>query len=165
MKKRILNLGFVCLGILLFAACQKQNLDTQSVAEPKEEIGETKSIQGKPEPHPSINACYHPRWRFCWELAKCNCTVLKDIIVKPQFTDDIRTASGNSNPLVVANIFNNTNYADVFYLIPDDQLDSLRSGHYYLSIENEDSTKMCVFTGPTIPLTESNVAYVLQFDK
>lgn len=165
MKKRILNFGFTCLSVLILASCQKTNTKTLPVPEPKEEIGETKSAQGKPKPDPTINGCYTEKRLFCFEMVPCNCTVLKEIIVTPHFTERIRTASENGNPTLVSGIFNDMAHANVFDRLVPDQLDSLRSGRYYLHIQNEDATRICVFAGPHFPLTEGNFAFVFQYNK
>jgi hypothetical protein len=169
--KKTIKLAIATSVVMAIAfSCQKKGNQPQTLNTVEEVKTSQTSVGQKPTPGKGINGCYSRRYAFCWELVRCNCTILKEIVIKPQFTDLIRTASGgnnpvNSNPVLVAQLFSNTLYQDVFNQIQDDQLASLRSGTYYLAIQNEDATKICIFAGPQKPVTESNMAFALQYNK
>jgi hypothetical protein len=173
MKKTIKLAIATSVLVAVTFSCQKKGNQPQT-ANTVEEVKTTQTNAGqKPDPSKTINACYDPkdkRHPYCWELVRCNCTILKEIVVSPHFTDLIRTASGgtnpqNSNPVLVAQLFNNAQFQNVFDRIPDAHLASLRSGNYNLAIKYEDATKICLLAGPTKPVTASNMAFALQYNK
>lgn len=173
MKKTIKLAIATSVVVAMAFSCQKKGPQPQTPDTTEEVKTSQTSMAQKPDPAKSVNACYDPNDKkhpYCWELIRCNCTILKEIVVSPHFTGFIRSASGgtnpqNSNPVLVAQLFNNAQYQNVFDKIPDAHLASLRSGNYNLAIKYEDATKICLLAGPTKPVTASNVVFALQYNK
>jgi hypothetical protein len=179
MKKTIkLLLQCCCIAAIGFG-CQKKDtrpsnsnnieeIEKNEIDSPSEPI-----VAQRPTPWPQVNAVYTTgpgNRKYCWELLHVDCTILKEIIIKPSFDGLITSAAGgtepvNSNSAKVAELFSNSIYQDVFDKIPNDHLVNLRSGNYYLAVTYKDTTKICILAGPQKPVTDNNFVFALQYDK
>lgn len=164
-------ISLLCAGLVALAACTKEKTmePAQQPAAQKTTLASNHKEKPKGPKGWSVRTMHisGPNAGWCDNRA-FNCVAVPEmtiIINARSVKDKLDEVAGENSATAVAQAFSNPDwqeFTDIY--IPEECLEKLQSGLYYLKKMNDDGKRASYIAGTTMPLTLESMEFAIQFD-